>query len=530
MHHFNFLVIGGGIAGLSFALKVAPLGRVAVLFKRSPHDSNTAWAQGGIAAVTAKDDSSLLHFEDTAIAGAGLCNPAIVKIVVEEGPARVQELIEWGTKFDRSKDDDTGYDLHREGGHSRRRIYHATDKTGWEIQQTLLRQVRAHPNIELFPDSHAIDLITTHKLGLERTEQKRVLGAYVLFADGKVDALMADYVMVATGGAGKVYLYTSNPDIASGDGIAICYRAGVAVANMEFFQFHPTCLFHPAAKSFLITEALRGEGARLCRINGEYFMEKYHPLAELAPRDVVARAIDNEMKVHGEEHVLLDISFKPAEFIQSHFPTIYTRCRQYGYDMTKQAIPVVPAAHYCCGGVVCDQVGATNIKNLFVSGEVAHTGLHGANRLASNSLLEALVFSHRAAEFIGTHHTESFKQYEAPAWNPGAASASDEQVVVTQNWDEVRRFMWNYVGIVRSTKRLERALHRSELLEREILEYYWNSIVTPDLLELRNVSLVANIVIRSALQRKESRGLHFTIDYPHQDPRQCRDTVIYPAE
>lgn len=526
MERYNFLVIGGGIAGLSYALKVADLGTVAVLFKKNVEDSSTSWAQGGIAGVNAPDDNFKLHAEDTEVAGAGLCRSSTVDIVVKEAPERIQELINWGVKFDRANGDNSAFDLHMEGGHSRRRIFHVADATGSEIQRKLLAAAKAHKNIEIIPNTSAVDLITTHKIGVEKSLPNRVLGAYVLMPDGGITPFVAHTTMVATGGAGKIYLYTSNPDIATGDGIAMCFRAGVSVANMEFFQFHPTCLFHPQAKSFLITEAMRGEGAKLKRINGEEFMSRYHELKELAPRDIVARAIDHEMKLHGEEHVLLDISHLPSDKVRSHFPTIYERCLKYGFDITTGPIPVVPAAHYCCGGVVVDEFGRTNITNLYVTGETACTGLHGANRLASNSLLEALVFSHRAAEIRKSESRDENLKFNIPPWDTGKAIHSDEQVVVTQNWDEIRRAMWNYVGIVRSNKRLARALTRIKNIQREINEYYWNFLITSDLLELRNLSLVAELVIRSAIARRESRGLHYNLDYPFKDERFLSDTVI----
>jgi L-aspartate oxidase len=518
---FDYLVIGGGIAGLTFAKQVAPHGKVAILFKKELTQSSTAWAQGGIAAVTTPEDDFDLHIEDTLKAGAGLCHKKIVEIVIKEGPQRVYELIDQGAKFDKS--DDSNYHLHQEGGHSRRRIFHSADHTGYEIQKTLLESVKTHSNVTYFERYNAIDLITTAKLGL--SGDNLVVGAYVLNAQGRVEVFSAKVVLVATGGAGKVYLYTSNPDVASGDGIAMCYRAGCEVANMEFFQFHPTCLYDARAKSFLITEAMRGEGAQLKRANGETFMEHYHELKELAPRDIVARAIDSEMKKHGEDCVYLDITHKPADFIKEHFPMIYEKCLSYGYDITKHPIPVVPAAHYCCGGVVSGEWGETKIKNLYVAGECAHTGLHGANRLASNSLLEGLVFGYRSAQ----HAIEKSQQtlsVNIPRWNKGEAVEADEQVVITQNWDEIRRCMWNYVGIVRSTKRLERALRRVQLIQQEINDYYWNFRVTSDLLELRNLSVVAELVVRSALARKESRGLHYTIDHPETNPSYLVDTVI----
>lgn len=513
MERFDFLVIGGGIAGLSYALKVAEHGSVAVLFKKDPNTSSTLWAQGGIAAVNEPDDNFDLHIQDTLVCGGGLCKRETVELVVREGPERVAELVAMGAKFD--KEVHGQFHLHREGGHSRRRIFHAGDATGSEIQRTLLAEVQRHPSIRCYTSSNAIDLITTHKLKKQLHHPNKVLGAYVLKSDNSIEPFLADKVLLATGGAGKIYLYTSNPDVATGDGIAMCYRAGARVANMEFFQFHPTCLYHPQAKSFLITEAMRGEGAKLLRMNGEPFMHKYHPQLELAPRDVVARAIDYEMKSRGDDYVLLDITHRPADFIKEHFPTVYQKCLQFGFDITKEPVPVVPAAHYLCGGVMSDEFGRTDIQDLYVAGECACTGLHGANRLASNSLLEGVVFGHRAAVHSIEHKVQQTSAFEPPAWDPGSAVDSDEQVVITQNWDEIRRTMWNYVGIVRTTKRLERALHRIELMRREIQEYYRQCTVTSDLLELRNLSLVAELVIRSALARKESRGLHYTLDYPH---------------
>ena len=525
----DFLVIGGGVAGLTFAIEAARYGTVSVLFKKGITDSSTSWAQGGVAAVTTADDSFALHIEDTLRVGAGLCNKHIVEIVVREGPERVLELAQHGAAFDRIESGGA-FHLHQEAGHSRRRIFHAADATGHTIQKTLLERAKAIPQIQFYTDTCAIDLITTHKVGVDLNSPNRVLGAYVYHGgeNPRIEKFLAKKTLLATGGAGKVYLYTSNPDVATGDGIAIAYRAGARVANMEFFQFHPTCLYHAHAKSFLITEAMRGEGALLRRINGECFMAKYHEAKELAPRDVVARAIDHEMKLHGEDHVLLDITHKPAKFIREHFPTIYENCLKYGIDITVDPIPVVPAAHYCCGGIVVDEYGRTDIQNLYAAGECAHTGLHGANRLASNSLLEGFVFGYRAARDAASDTTIKIPADTVPEWNSGAAVDSDELVVITQNWDEIRRFMWNYVGIVRTNKRLERALRRSESIHAEINEYYWNCKVTPDLLELRNLSLVAMLVIRSAMQRKESRGLHYNLDYPHLEEELNHDTIISP--
>jgi L-aspartate oxidase len=524
---YDFLVLGGGIAGLSFALKVADSGSVAVLFKGNPTDSSTQWAQGGIAAVQDAKDTFESHINDTLVAGAGLCSPDVVELVIREAPNRIQELIAWGTQFDRSPSGDS-YDLHQEGGHSSRRILHAADATGYEIQRALLARAAEHPSIEMFTDACAIDLITTHKIGTALNQPNKALGAYVLLKGGNVESFLAAKILVATGGAGKIYRFTTNPDVATGDGIAMCFRAGCDVANLEFFQFHPTCLYHPKLKNFLITEAMRGEGAILRRINGDPFMAKYDDRKELAPRDIVARAIDNEMKVTGAEHVLLDITHKSADFIISHFPTIYEKCLSVGLDITKEPIPVVPAAHYCCGGVVSDARGRTCISNLLVAGECSSTGLHGANRLASNSLLEGVVFGSICAEESLSSFEPLAANFSAPDWNPGSSRESDEDVVITQNWGELRRFMWNYVGIVRTNKRLERALNRSKLIEREITDYYWHTKVTTPLIELRNLSLVANLVIRSAMLRKESRGLHYNMDYPATNPGWVRDTVISP--
>ena len=528
----DFLVIGSGLAGLTFALQAARSGDVLLLSKDVLPESATRYAQGGIASVWSADDSFEAHVEDTLIAGAGLCHRDLVELVVRDGPARIRDLIALGTHFSRRDQlhDDPEYDLGQEGGHSHRRILHASDATGREIMRALVTAVRATPNIRILERHLAIDLLTD--AARDPTEQRvSCWGAYALSRDtGAVLTLTARATLLATGGAGKVYLYTSNPDIATGDGIAMAYRAGVPIGNMEFIQFHPTCLYHPAAKSFLISEALRGEGAILRRPDGSPFMKGYDDRAELAPRDIVARAIDSEMKVHGYDCVYLDISQKPRDFLLSRFPTIHERCLQYGIDLTREPIPVVPAAHYCCGGTVTTADGATNIRRLYAAGEVAMTGLHGANRLASNSLLEALVLGHRSAE----HARALVKQDPAvppsfPAWNPAGATDSDESVVVTQNWDEIRRFMWNYVGIVRSNRRLARALQRIEALREEIDRYYWDFIITGDLIELRNLSMVAELIILSAIRRKESRGLHYTIDYPAMLP-EARDTVIWPAD
>ena len=529
MKHFDYLVLGSGIAGLSFALKVAAHGRVAIITKKNRAESNTNYAQGGIAAVTSKEDSFEMHVRDTLEAGAGLCKEGVVRTIVEEGPDCIAELIDLGMKFSErdapGEDGGRQLDLGREGGHSKRRILHAKDVTGREIERALLGAIARQPNIEIFENHFAIDLIITQKLGL--VAPNRCVGVHVLNKrTGAVETFAAPVTLLATGGCGKVYLYTTNPDIATGDGVAMAYRAGAAIANMEFIQFHPTCLYHPKAKSFLITEAVRGEGGVLRTIEGNEFMDAYHPLKSLAPRDVVARAIDSEMKKSGAEHVWLDITHKPARFLIDRFPNIYNTCLQFGIDMTKEPIPVVPAAHYQCGGVVTNVDGATEIDGLHAVGEVACTGLHGANRLASNSLLEALVCAHRAANKLGPDRPARYTG-EIPAWQSGKAHNADELVVVSHNWDEIRRLMWDYVGIVRTNKRLQRAQKRIANLNEEIHEYYWDFIVTSDLLELRNIATVAELIVASALARPESRGLNYNLDYPDPNPSWAqRDTVL----
>ena len=523
----DFLVIGSGIAGLSFALKVAENKTVSLITKRELRETSTNYAQGGIASVFSDEDSFASHAEDTMVAGAYLSHRDIVDLVVEGGPEAVNDLIALGTSFTRNS---TGeYDLTREGGHSFRRILHASDITGREIERALAEAAQQHPNITIYEYHSAIDLITEAKTLQRRLPTNRCLGAYVLNSkNNEVLTFGAQVTILATGGAGKVYKYTCNPDIASGDGVAIAYRAGAAIANMEFMQFHPTTLFHPHAKSFLISEAVRGEGAILKRADGTAFMEKYHKLKDLAPRDIVARAIDNEMKTNGDDCVYLDIAHKGAEYIKDRFPNIYETLMEYGIDMAKQPIPVVPAAHYLCGGIQVDSYGQTEVNNLFAIGEVACTGLHGANRLASNSLLEGVVFGNRAAQRSLENIQDTLPTFPTiKPWDSGNATNSDEEVVVTHNWDEIRLCMWNYVGIVRSDKRLIRALRRITMIQEEIADYYWDFYVTSDLLELRNLATVAELIIRCALERKESRGLHYTIDYPDTDDIHCKqDTII----
>ena len=525
MSDSDFLIIGSGLAGLSLALKAAVRSSVTIVTKDCLPESNSAYAQGGIASVWSEEDSFADHIQDTLTAGAGLCHRDVVEAVVTEGPDRIRELIALGTNFSRKPGgEEAEYDLGLEGGHSYRRILHAADATGQEIIRALIAAVRQQPNIRIYEKHLAIDLLTTKGSG-----GQECWGAYVLDLEtNEVKTLTAKITVLCSGGAGKVYLYTSNPDVATGDGLAMAYRAGAPVGNLEFFQFHPTCLFHPRAKSFLISEALRGEGAILRQPDGAPFMKKYHPSAELAPRDIVARAIDQEMKTHGFTNVLLDISHRDADFLRKRFPSISRRCLEFGIDLTKEPIPVVPAAHYLCGGVVTDLHGATAISRLYAAGEVAMTGLHGANRLASNSLLEAVVFAHRV--FLHADTLLCADQRNAPTfpvWNPGEAVNNDEMVVITHTWEEIRRLMWNYVGIVRSDRRLARAQHRIALIQEEIHDYYWNFIVTGDLLELRNLATVAELIIRCARLRRESRGLHCTLDYPQTDDTHWRhDTVV----
>ncbi|OFZ87568.1 MAG: L-aspartate oxidase [Betaproteobacteria bacterium RIFCSPLOWO2_12_FULL_62_58] len=518
---FDVLIIGTGLAGLTLALHVADRKQVGLVTKKQLLDGASSWAQGGIAAVLADDDTVGSHIRDTLIAGAGLCDENVTRYVVEHGRAGVQWLIGQGVPFTRDTENDTGYHLTTEGGHSHRRVIHAADATGRAVQATLEAKIRAHPNITLLEHHNAVDLITGAKLGLA---DNRCYGCYLLdIRSGKVHTVAARHTVLATGGAGKVYLYTTNPDTATGDGIAMGWRAGCRVANMEFIQFHPTCLYHAHAKPFLISEAVRGEGGVLKLPDGTRFMPLHDPRADLAPRDIVARAIDFEMKKRGLDCVQLDITHRPADFIKEHFPNIYIHCMELGIDITRQPIPVVPAAHYTCGGLMTDLSGRTDIPSLYAIGETACTGLHGANRLASNSLLECLVFGMAAAKDILAQPApppSSLRQ-----WDESRVTDADEEIVIAHNWDELRRFMWDYVGIVRTNKRLERALHRIRLLQEEIHEYYANFRVTNDLLELRNLVTSAELIVRSALTRHESRGLHFSRDYPDTLP-EARNTVL----
>ncbi|MCX8144922.1 MAG: L-aspartate oxidase [Azovibrio sp.] len=505
--HYDVLIIGSGLAGQSAALRLADHCRVALVSKRTLEDSASSWAQGGIAAVLDDQDSIEAHIRDTFIAGVHLNDARATRFVVENGRRAIEWLIEQGVPFTK---DASGYHLTREGGHSARRVIHVADATGLAVQETLTQKVRRHPNIAILENHIAIDLITGAKLGLA---ENRCYGAYVLDNhSGTVLTLAAAHTLIATGGAGKVYLYTTNPDTSTGDGVAMAWRAGCRVANMEFIQFHPTCLYHPRAKSFLISEAVRGEGGLLKLPDGTRFMPEHDARAELAPRDVVARAIDFEMKKRGLDCVFLDISHKGEAFIKTHFPNIHARCLELGIDITREAIPVVPAAHYTCGGIVTDLKARTDIPGLYAAGEASCSGLHGANRLASNSLLECLVFSEAAARDILAQPQRPVPAL--PSWDESRVTDADEEVVIAHNWDELRRFMWDYVGIVRTTKRLKRAQHRIRLLMREIDEFYANFRVSHDLIELRNLVVTADLIVRSALKRKESRGLHYSRDYP----------------
>lgn len=537
---FDTLIIGSGLAGLALALKLADQQKVLVVTKKSLLEGASAWAQGGIAAVLSPVDTLAEHVQDTLTAGAGLCDSETVQHVIKHGKSSIDWLIAQGVPFTRDTQTDTGYHLTREGGHSHRRVIHAADATGFAVQQTLATKVLTHPNITILERTIAIDLITGNKLGGGKRASKKSLspcgaagadnvchGAYLLnSSNGEIITVAARNTVLATGGAGKVYLYTTNPDTATGDGIAIGWRAGCRVANMEFIQFHPTCLYHPHARSFLISEAVRGEGGILKLPDGTRFMSNYDQRAELAPRDIVARAIDFEMKKRGLDCVYLDISHQPEAFLQAHFPTIYARCLEFGINISKQPIPVVPAAHYICGGVVTDLHARTDVPNLYAIGETAYTGLHGANRLASNSLLECMVFADAAAQDILNKPLAPVPTL--PQWDASQVTDADEEIIIAHNWAELRRFMWDYVGIVRTTKRLQRAQHRIRLLHEEIDEYYANFHVTADLLELRNLVLSADLIVQSALARHESRGLHHSKDYPDMLPH-AAPTILFPT-
>ena len=524
-HQFDVVIVGSGGAGLSLALSLPEHFNIAVLAKSTLTDASTYFAQGGVAAVLDETDSIQQHIDDTMIAGAQLCEIDAVKHTVEGGRPSVDFLLNHGVQF--TLDEDEQLHLTREGGHSQRRIIHSADATGKAISTTLVQRAQEKKNIHIFENYIAIDLITTHKLG-HKQQPNRAVGLYALDENNeKVHTFLAPFTALACGGAMKAYLYTSNPDIATGDGIAMAYRAGCRVANMEFNQFHPTCLYHPQARSFLITEAMRGEGAYLRLPDGERFMLRFDERAELAPRDIVARAIDYEIKRLGIRHVWLDISHKPAEFVKEHFPTLYARLLELGIDITKDMIPVVPAAHYTCGGVVVDEHSQTDLAGLYAIGETSYTGLHGANRMASNSLLECFVYGMSAAKDIEAKFNHHFDKPTVPEWDASQSTNPDEDVVILQNWDELRQTMWNYVGIVRTTKRLQRALHRIEMLKKEITEYYQDYHVSKNLIELRNLVMVSEMIVRCAMQRKESRGLHYTLDYPELSP-ELRKTVLTP--
>lgn len=533
IHRSDFLVIGSGIAGLSLALKAAEYGKVTIITKKAKAESNTNYAQGGIAAVTSPSDNFTKHIEDTQVAGAGLCHTDAVELLVRSGPARVQELVNTGVKFTLTHE--KTYDLGREGGHSQNRIVHAQDFTGREVERALLAATKSHKNIKIWEDYIAIDLITEHHLGIQFGEQNQVRncwGAYALQEDNNViHRFLAKATILASGGCGRVYLHTSNPAIATGDGVAMAYRAGAMVANMEFMQFHPTTLYHPEGQSFLISEAVRGFGGILRTQNGTRFMTKYHKMADLAPRDIVARAIDSELKKRGENYVNLDITHLPAEKVRERFPKIYENCLKFKIDITRDLIPVVPAAHYMCGGVVTNLQGQTTIRGLYSCGEAAHTGVHGANRLASNSLLEATVFAHEifrhAVDFIKTVNPIP----DIPDWNDEGTFNYEEWILIEHDEKEIQKLMWDYVGIVRSNLRLKRAHRRVRLIAREIEQFYKKTKINPGLLELRNLACIANLIISCALRRKESRGLHYTTDFPNRDERYWhRDTILQPRK
>jgi L-aspartate oxidase len=527
----DFLVIGSGIAGLCYAIHAAKFGKVIMVTKKQDTDSNTNYAQGGIACVLDPNDSFENHIQDTLSTGKGICNEQAVKILVEEGPDRIKELLQWGVNFSKSSDESNPQKLHlgKEGGHSLNRIVHAHDLTGKEVERMLLLQAKESNNIKLLEHHSAIDIITDHHISKKNVNSVRCYGVYVLDnVKRTIFPIQSKITCLATGGAGKVYLHTTNPDIATGDGVAIAYRAGATIANMEFIQFHPTTLFHEKADSFLISEALRGHGAILKNAKGDEFMDKYHPMKSLAPRDTVARAIDNEMKLSGEPCVFLDIRHENAEVTKQHFPNIYARCKEYGIDITKDLIPVVPAAHYICGGVQVDLCGNSTINNLYACGEVSSTGVHGANRLASNSLLEALVFARRAADDAGKkiQSITLIPEETIPSWDDSGTIDNEEWILLSHNFKEIQSVMWDYVGIVRSNIRLNRALRRINLLEKEIEDFYKRTKITAQLLELRNIVTTAKLIVISAIKRKESRGLHFTTDFPDQNNRYWKHDTI----
>lgn len=536
-HYSDILVIGSGVSGLSFALKAAQHAKVTLITKKNKADTATNLAQGGIAAVLSVEDSIDDHVQDTLISGDGLCNEEVVRIVTSEGPDRVRELMEFGVRFQMQKNG-RDFDLGMEGGHSARRVAHVSDLTGKEIERVLLEQTAAHPNIEILENHLAVDLLIASKTTAGRTGrvgEDRCLGAYVLDrTSGAVEIRRAHITVLCTGGCGKVYLYTTNPDIATGDGVAIAYRAGAQVANLEFIQFHPTCFFNPHIKNFLISEAVRGEGATLLNQEGKPFMQQYDPRGDLATRDAVARGIDAEMKKSGSDCVYLDISHKPTEFVKKRFPNIYETCKHYGVDITVEPIPVVPAAHYMCGGVLVNHWGQSSLTGLMALGETSCTGLHGANRLASNSLLEAVVYAHRAAQRVPKILAKLRNLPDCgpiQAWKTGGAAILEEGILVNHNWDGIRRLMWDYVGIVRGTKRLQLMRERLDWLLKEIKAHFYDYLLTPDLVELRNLAVVAELIVHSASWRKESRGLHYTLDYPHKDDiHYLKDTILHKAE